>query len=136
MAWGQAIWPSSPRLRNGNTVATIRRSIPGLPGGQAVVGIYQAVRRHDEGPPNQSLAITDDANALTHAIISAGILPPQVVRDAAHVAVAAVHAIDYLLTWNCKHLANAQIARRIAVVCEKAGQKMPIICTPDELMGD
>ena len=83
-----------------------------------------------------TLAITDDANALTKAIMAAGILPPQVVRDAAHVAVAAVHAVDYLLTWNCKHLANAQIARRIAVVCEKLGRKMPIICTPEELMGE
>ena len=50
-----------------------------------------------------SLAVTDDANALTQAIMAARILPPQVVRDAAHVAVAAVHAVDYLLTWNCKH---------------------------------
>src|SRR6266699_3561881 len=83
-----------------------------------------------------TLAITDDANALTKAIMAAGILPPHVVRDAAHVAVAAVHAVDYLLTWNCKHLANAQIARRIAVVCENLGRKMPIICTPEELMGD
>src|SRR5467141_1553659 len=58
------------------------------------------------------------------AIMAAGILPPHAARDAAHVAVAAVHAIDYLLTWNCKHLANAQIARRIASVCEKLGQRM------------
>jgi hypothetical protein len=65
----------------------------------------------------------------------AGILPPHVIRDAAHVAVAAVHEVDYLLTWNCKHLANAQIARRMARVCEKLGQKMPLICTPEELMG-
>ena len=83
-----------------------------------------------------TLAITDDANALTKAIMAAGILPPHVVRDAAHVAVAAAHAVDYLLTWNCKHLANAQIARRIAVVCASLGRKMPIICTPEELMGD
>ena len=83
-----------------------------------------------------TLAITDEANALTQEIMAAGILPPQVLRDAAHVAVAAVHAIDFLLTWNCKHLANAQIARRIAVVCEKLGRKMPIICTPEELMGE
>ena len=83
-----------------------------------------------------SLAITEDANALTQAIMAAGVLPPHLVRDAAHVAVAEVHTIDYLLTWNCKHLANAQIVRRIAVVCEKLGRKMPIICTPEELMGD
>ena len=83
-----------------------------------------------------NLAITDEANALTQAIMAAGILPPHVIRDAAHVAVAAVHAVDYLLTWNCKHLANVQISRRIAVVCEKLGRKMPILCTPEELMGE
>src|SRR5262245_44355827 len=65
--------------------------------------------------------ITEDAESLTQAIMAAGMLPPHAVRDAVHVAVAAVHAIDYLLTWNCKHLANAQMTSRIAMVCEKAG---------------
>lgn len=82
-----------------------------------------------------SLEITDDVEALTQSILTAGVLPPHASPDAAHVAVAAIHAVDYLLTWNCKHLANAQIARRIALVCEKIGYKMPIICTPEELMG-
>ena len=82
-----------------------------------------------------TLEVTADAEALTQAIMAAGMLPLHGVRDAAHVAVSAVHAVDYLLTWNCKHLANAQIARRIAVVCERLGFRMPIICTPEELMG-
>jgi hypothetical protein len=82
-----------------------------------------------------TLEVTQDAESLTDAIMAAGMLPPHAVRDAPHVAVAAVHGIDYLLTWNCKHLANAQITRRIALVCEKLGQRMPIICTPEELMG-
>jgi hypothetical protein len=43
--------------------------------------------------------------------------------------------MDYLLTWNCKHLANAQIIRRVAVVCNREGYDMPVICTPEELMG-
>ncbi len=64
-----------------------------------------------------------------------GILPAHAFPDAAHVAVAAVHAVDYLLTWNCKHLANAQMARRIALAWEKLGHKPPVICTPEELMG-
>ena len=82
-----------------------------------------------------ALEVTETAESLTRAIMAAGILPPHAFPDAAHVAVSAVHAVDYLLTWNCKHLANAQIARRIAVVCEKLGHRMPIICTPEELMG-
>jgi hypothetical protein len=82
-----------------------------------------------------TLDVTEDAKALATAIMAAGMLPAHAFPDAAHVAVSAVHAVDYLLTWNCKHLANAQITRRIAVVCEKLSHKMPIICTPDELMG-
>jgi hypothetical protein len=68
-------------------------------------------------------------------VATAGILAPNAFPDAAHIAVSAVHKIDYLLTWNCKHLANAQIERRIAVVCQKLGYAMPTICTPEELMG-
>lgn len=83
-----------------------------------------------------ALEVTADAEALTQAIMTAGVLPPHAFPDAAHVAVSAVHGVDYLLTWNCKHLANAQIARRITVVCENLGHRMPIICTPEELMGE
>jgi len=82
------------------------------------------------------LEVTEEAESLTQAILSIGVIPPRAVRDAAHIAVAAAHEIDYLLTWNCKHLANAQIMRRIALVCERLGQRMPIICTPEELMGE
>jgi hypothetical protein len=82
------------------------------------------------------LEVTEAVEALTRAILSSGVIPARALRDAAHVAVAAIHEIDYLLTWNCKHLANAQIMRRISLVCERLGQRMPIICTPDELMGE
>ena len=83
----------------------------------------------------QTLEVTEDAETLTRAIMAAGILPPHAFPDAAHIAVSAVHGVDYLLTWNSKHLANAQIARRIAAVCEQLGRRMPIVCTPEELMG-
>ena len=82
------------------------------------------------------LEVTQDAESLTQAILALGVIPSRAVRDAAHIAVAAVHEIDYLLTWNCKHLANAQIMRRIARECARLGQRMPIICTPEELMGE
>jgi len=82
-----------------------------------------------------TLEVTVDAETLTQAIMAAGILPPHAFPDAAHVAVSAVHSVDYLLTWNCRHLANAQITRRIGVVCQKLGHRVPIICTPEELMG-
>jgi predicted nucleic acid-binding protein len=81
------------------------------------------------------LEVTEEANLLTKQIMAAGMLPPQAFSDAAHVAVATVHGVQYLLTWNCKHLANVQISRRIKKVCLKAGFQMPLICTPDVLMG-
>lgn len=58
------------------------------------------------------LEVTEEAELLTRAILAGGAIPPQTVRDAAHIAVAAVNSVDYLLTWNCKHLANAQIIRK------------------------
>jgi predicted nucleic acid-binding protein len=82
------------------------------------------------------LEVTKSAEALTQAIIASGVIPPRAVRDAAHIAVAAVHGIDYLLTWNCRHLANAQITRKIEEVCKRLSERMPVICTPEELMGD
>ena len=82
------------------------------------------------------LDVTKDAESLAKAILAAGVIPPKAVRDAAHVAVASVHEIDFLLTWNCKHLANAQVMRRITKLIEQLGRKMPYICTPEELMGE
>ncbi len=81
-----------------------------------------------------SLAVTEDAEHLTESIITSDILPPKAIRDAAHIAVATVHKVEFLLTWNCKHLANAQIAKRVANLCRSAGYEMPIICTPEELL--
>jgi hypothetical protein len=82
------------------------------------------------------LEITEEAESLAASIIAGGAVPPNAVRDAAHIAIATVNDMDYLLTWNCKHLANAQIIRRVAVVCNQQGYNMPVICTPEELMGE
>jgi hypothetical protein len=81
------------------------------------------------------LEATVEAEDLTKAILESGVIPKQAVRDGAHIAVAAVNEIDYLLTWNCKHLANAQIIRGVSAICEAHGYRVPVICTPEELMG-
>ena len=86
--------------------------------------------------PLDVLAASPDAEALTAAILGAGVLPEKAVRDAAHIALATVHGIQYLLTWNCRHLANAQISRRVARICSDHGFVMPTICTPEELFGE
>jgi hypothetical protein len=81
------------------------------------------------------LEITEEAEYLARKIVEAGAIPRRAVRDAAHIAIATVNEIDYVLTWNCRHLANAQIIRKVSVVCNEAGYGMPVICTPEELMG-
>jgi predicted nucleic acid-binding protein len=63
-------------------------------------------------------------------------LPERALTDAAHIALCVVHGIDYLLTWNCTHIANATYQPIILDVCEQFGYAMPVICTPDQLMGD
>jgi hypothetical protein len=55
--------------------------------------------------------------------------------DAVHIAAATVHGMDYLLTWNCKHIANAQIQRKLAEISLDLGYELPILCTPYELLG-
>lgn len=69
-------------------------------------------------------------------IMSLGVLPPNAQVDALHIATVAHHRIQYLLTWNCKHIANAKILPRIHGVLEDLGIPIPIICTPEELLAD
>jgi hypothetical protein len=62
-------------------------------------------------------------------------LPPKASTDAADIAVATIHGMDFLLTWNCTHIANAEMFSKIETVCKDRGFDCPIICTPEELMG-
>ena len=80
------------------------------------------------------LKINEDAVSLAEQLVSRGPIPRECAADALHIAVAAVNGIDYLLTWNCKHLANALHRSRIEALVEDAGYTCPVICTPEELM--
>jgi len=62
-------------------------------------------------------------------------LPGKAIRDAAHIAFACAYGIEYLVTWNCAHIANAEIRRRLMEINSRSGIETPIICTPEELMG-
>ncbi len=79
---------------------------------------------------------SEDAETLAELILNEGIIPEKAITDAAHIAIASTHKIDFLLTWNCKHLANAQIIRRIKTLFDKKGYNLPLICTPYELLGE
>ena len=74
------------------------------------------------------------AERLARAILNSRLLPAKAAVDAAHIAVAAVHGVDFLLTWNCRHIANAAIVDRVRAVIADAGHVPPVICTPLELM--
>ena len=73
---------------------------------------------------------------LAEAFLSAGAMPAKAKADAAHLAFATAHRVDYLLTWNCKHLANAEIMLRLRPLAEKRGYRMPVVCRPLQLMGE
>ena len=80
------------------------------------------------------LAVTDDVEALTRRILATGLMPQRATRDAAHIAFASVYGMDFLLTWNCRHIHNAMISRRLSGVCAAVGFPLPVFCTPRELM--
>lgn len=82
------------------------------------------------------LEISSDVDRLANQLITIGPIPKKAEIDAAHISVAAIHQIDYLLTWNCRHIANAEMQLSIRAICREAGFEPPIICTPEELLGE
>lgn len=81
------------------------------------------------------LEITEEALELAQAFLGKSNLPPKASNDALHMALATVYGLDYLLTWNCKHMANAQIQRKLSQISSDLGYVLPVICTPYELIG-
>ena len=82
------------------------------------------------------LDVTEDVETLADELLRELRLPPKAAIDASHIAVATIHGMNYLLTWNCAHIANAALRHRIESVCRLLGYDAPTICTPQELMED
>lgn len=82
------------------------------------------------------LDVNENVEDLAAQFILKSNLPPKASDDALHIAVATVYGLNYLLTWNCKHIANAQIQRKLLQISVTAGYELPIICTPYGLMGE
>lgn len=80
------------------------------------------------------LNLTEASLALAEKLLADGSVPAEAEEDALHIALAAVHGMDYLLTWNCRHIANASMRSRIQVSCFEAGYDVAVICTPEELL--
>jgi len=112
------------------------------------VASSEVVREASQGDPEEVrkrlevlreltvLRLTPEAESLARALLATGALPARAQADAAHLAIAAAAKTDYLLTWNCRHLANAQILRRLEAEASRLGWRLPKVCTPLELMGD
>jgi thiosulfate/3-mercaptopyruvate sulfurtransferase len=80
------------------------------------------------------LAVTPEAAAVAEQLVQSGPLPKKAEVDALHIGIAAVHGMEYVLTWNCRHIANARMRTQIEAVCRDLGYEPPIMCTPEELM--
>ena len=82
------------------------------------------------------LELNDASRSLARNLVDRHAIPREAVEDAVHIAISAVHGVDYLLTWNCAHIANAERRDAIEQVCRDNGYEPPLICTPEELMGE
>lgn len=79
------------------------------------------------------LELTAEVTALSVHLLREAALPPKAAADAFHIAFAATHGVDFLLTWNCTHIANATMRPKIEAICRMNGFDPPVICTPLEL---
>ena len=93
-----------------------------------------AQRRLDSLDGILELRISDEVKQLAAQLVSDGGIPTHAEADALHVAIASVHSIDYLLTWNCRHIDNAATKPIVRSICAVAGYACPEICTPLELL--
>ncbi len=112
------------------------------------VSSTEVMRESSEGDPLEAakrqivldeltiLPFSPEADRRMKALLVTRALPLKAQADAAHLAIAAAAEVDYLLTWNCRHLANAQILTRLEKEAQRLGWKLPKVCTPAELMGD
>lgn len=112
------------------------------------VASSEVVREAGDGDPQEALKrlgileqltilpFSAEADQMMRALLATRALPPKAQADASHLAIAAAAAVDYLLTWNCRHLANAQILTRLEPEARRMGWKLPKVCTPAELMGE
>ncbi len=80
------------------------------------------------------LVLNEAAITLAERLVQGGPLPHKASADALHIAIATTHGVEYLLTWNCKHLANAVLRKQVERLCRVAGYEPPTICTPQELL--
>ncbi len=82
------------------------------------------------------LEITDEVATLTKGLLASQLVPANAASDAVHIAVASVHRMEFLVTWNIAHIGNAHIRTRLQATVAAFGATLPVICTPEELLND
>lgn len=82
------------------------------------------------------LPVTDGVADLARVLVATGLVPVIASPDAVHIALASVHQIDFLVTWNFKHIANPHIRERMRTKINDSGYRMPVMCSPEELLND
>ena len=80
------------------------------------------------------LAITPECEAIAESFLKSGLIPAKADRDALHIGVATFHQINFLLTWNIRHIANAHVREDLRVLIASLGYTLPTICTPEDLL--
>ena len=80
------------------------------------------------------LRLTEEVGMLAQKLILAGLVPEKAASDAVHIAVASVHLMDYIVTWNFKHIANPYTRDRLRRLVGEAGFRLPVMCSPEELI--
>lgn len=102
---------------------------------EAAAGDRKAARKRLDALESLPLLdLTTEVETLAAKIVGPGMIPKEYPEDASHIAVSAVNGIDYLLTWNLSHIANATLRNNFERLVRSEGYEMPIICTPEELM--
>jgi predicted nucleic acid-binding protein len=104
---------------------------------EAALGDAEMIGRRAEALAGMMVLLVDDtARGLAREILAEKILPPAAASDAIHAAVASLNQVNILLTWNCRHLANPHLLRRLRELMARRGLTLPEVCTPIELAAE
>ena len=96
----------------------------------------EVAKRKNFLQPFPILETAPEAEILADAFLRRGCLPAKAADDALHIALAAVHGMHFLLKWNCRHINNVEILAKLRPIAVLTGYELPVVCTPEELMGD
>ena len=97
-------------------------------------GVAEATARLDVLTDIPVLRVTEETVSLAQEMARALSIPDKARMDSFLIAIAVINGMDYLLTWNCAHIANAALLPRIEALCRARGYSVPVICTPEQLM--